>query len=121
VDSVHIERIHIRALLSVNFDIDEFLVHQGRYTRVVKGFMLHDVAPMTGGVAYGQKYWDISFPGSSKCFLSPRVPIYWIVGVLEKVGTVLQSEAVFPGSIEAFLAGSFVIFGNGHFSVVRAY
>ena len=48
---VHVDRVDVRALLAVDLDADEALVHQRRDLRVLEGLALHHVAPVAGRVA----------------------------------------------------------------------
>ena len=47
----HVERVEIRALLPVDLDVDEEVVHRRRDLFVLERFVLHHVAPVAGGVA----------------------------------------------------------------------
>ena len=51
VQSCHINMIDIGALLAIDLDVHEKLVHQGRGRFVLKTFVRHHMAPMAGGVA----------------------------------------------------------------------
>ena len=48
---VHVDRVDVRALLAVDLDADEVLVHQRGDLRVLEGLALHHVAPVARGVA----------------------------------------------------------------------
>ena len=52
---------------------------------VVEAFFFHDVAPVARGVAYAEENGFVFSFGFIEGFLTPRVPVYWVVGVLEKV------------------------------------
>src|SRR5438876_425804 len=47
--------------------------------------MLHNVAPMTGGIAYAEENRLILLVGLCQCFQSPRIPIHWIMRVFPQV------------------------------------
>ncbi len=48
---LHVERVDVGALLAVDLDAHEALVHQRRSAGVLEGLVLHDVAPVAGRVA----------------------------------------------------------------------
>ena len=48
---LHVDRVDVRALLAVDLDADEVLVHERRGLGVLEGLALHHVAPVAGGVA----------------------------------------------------------------------
>ena len=51
VQRAHVDRIDVRALLAVDLDVDEQVVHHGGGGFVLEALMRHDVAPMAGRVA----------------------------------------------------------------------
>ena len=51
LDGLHVDRVDVRALLAVDLDADEALVHQRRDLGVLEGLALHHVAPVAGRVA----------------------------------------------------------------------
>src|SRR5207244_3580899 len=54
-DRVHVERVDVEPLLTVNLDANEPLVHQLRGLVVLERLVLHDVAPVARGVADGEQ------------------------------------------------------------------
>lgn len=52
---------------------------------LTKTVLIGHVAPMAGGVADTEKYWFIFIGSMSKGFRPPWIPIYWVVGMLEKI------------------------------------
>src|SRR6266851_3489400 len=64
-----IELIEIRALLAIDFDIDEKFVHQLRRFRTLEAFMRHHVAPMAGGIANREKDWLVQLASELKRLL----------------------------------------------------
>ena len=48
---VHVDLVEIRALLAIDLDTDEKIVHQGSDLFVLERLVLHHVAPVAGGVA----------------------------------------------------------------------
>ena len=55
MEGCHVDTVHIGTLFAIDFDIDEVLVHKVSGCRVFKTFVGHDVAPVAGGIANGQK------------------------------------------------------------------
>ena len=51
----------------------------------LKHSCFHDVAPVARSVAYAEENGFVFSFRSIEGFLAPRVPVYWVVGVLEKV------------------------------------
>src|SRR3954470_23826122 len=56
--------------------------------------MRHHVAPVTGGIADGEKNRFVLPTRLCERFLAPRIPVHRIVGVLEKVWRLLMRKAV---------------------------
>jgi hypothetical protein len=48
---LHVDRVDIGALLAVDLDVDEVVVHVGGGLRILEGLTLHHVAPVAGGIA----------------------------------------------------------------------
>jgi hypothetical protein len=61
---------------------------------VLKGFSFHDVAPVTGGIANGQKYGLIFLLRLLKRLISPGIPIHGIIGMLQQIGAFLMDEPI---------------------------
>ena len=53
---------------------------------VFERFLLHYMAPMTGGIADTQKNRLVFCPGFFKSFGTPWIPAHWIMSVLEQIG-----------------------------------
>ena len=51
----HVDLVEVGALFTVDLDVDEVLVHEGRDVRVLEALALHDVAPVAGRVADRQE------------------------------------------------------------------
>ena len=77
--------IQVGALFAVYLYVHEVFVHQSGYLLVLKGFALHNVAPVASGVAYGQQNGPVLDPGPVKRFRTPGVPIHRVMGVLKQV------------------------------------
>src|SRR5579885_1916199 len=50
VERAHIKMIDVRALLTINFDVNEELIHHGSRLFVFEAFMRHHMAPVTSGI-----------------------------------------------------------------------
>ena len=70
------------------------LVHHGGDFLVFEGFVLHDVAPMAGGVADGEEDEFVFLFREGECLIAPWQPVYGVVGVLEEVGGGFLGEGV---------------------------
>ena len=46
----HVHLVDIGPLLTVDFNADEILIEQFRHLFIRKGLVLHDMAPVTGGI-----------------------------------------------------------------------
>ena len=61
---LHVDLIDVRALLPVDLDAHEVLVHERRDLRIREDLTLHDMAPVAGAVAHGEKDRLRLLPGS---------------------------------------------------------
>ncbi len=89
-----IDPVEVRTFLAVDLDVDEQLVHQGRDPRIFEGFVRHDVAPVTGGIAHRQQHGLVRLRGGRERLLAPRVPIDGILRMLEQIRTGFGGEAI---------------------------
>jgi hypothetical protein len=69
-------------------------IEEGGDLRVGEGFPLHDGAPVTTGVADGQKNRLVLGPGFLQGLRDPRPPIHRILGVLAQVKAGTRGEAI---------------------------
>ena len=83
---VHVDRVDVRALLAVDLDAHEALVHQRGDLRVLEGLALHHVAPVAGGVADRDEDRLLLVARAAERLLAPRVPVDGVLRVLEQVG-----------------------------------
>ena len=93
-DRVHVDRVEIRALLAVDFDVDEVLVLEPRRLLVLERLVLHHVAPVARCVADGEEDRPVLLPRAGERLLAPRVPVDGVAGVLEEVRARLASQPV---------------------------
>jgi hypothetical protein len=71
MQGIHVDLINVGTFFAVDLDIDEKLVHHPRGRLILKRFMCHNVAPVTGGVTDRQQYWLIGTLGLVQRFGSP--------------------------------------------------
>ena len=90
----HVDTVDIRALFAINLYVDEVLVHKTGGDRVFKTLVSHDMAPVAGGIADGQKNWLVAVLGLLKRLFTPPHPVYWIILVLKEIGAGFQAETV---------------------------
>ena len=85
VQSRHINMIDIGALLAIDLDVHEKLVHHGRGRFVLKTFMRHHMAPMAGGIADREQNRLIYRLRFRERRRAPHPPMHGILGVLQKI------------------------------------
>ena len=83
LDGGHVNVVQIRPLLAIHFDAYKVVVHQFCDGVVLKRFVLHHVAPMTGRVADAEQNQLVFAGGAFKRFGTPGIPIHRIVRMLE--------------------------------------
>ena len=91
---VHVHRVDVRPLLAVDLDVHEALVHERRRLIVLERLVLHDVAPVAGGVPDREQDRPVLGPRPRERLVAPRVPVDRVVRVLEEVRARLLSEAI---------------------------
>jgi len=52
------------------------------------------VTPVATGVTYAKENWFVFSLRSIEGFLTPRVPVYWVVSVLEKIRALFINQPV---------------------------
>ena len=98
---LHVDVVEVRALLAVDLDVDEVLVHQRRDLRVLEALVLHHVAPVAGRVPDREEDRLLFPPRALERLGAPGVPVHRIRGVLEQVGARLLGEAIAGGGARA--------------------
>ena len=93
-DRVHVEPVDVGPLLAVDLDADEELVHEARRRLVLERLVLHDMAPVAGGVADGEEHRTVLGARERERLVAPGLPVDRVVGVLEEVGAGLGGQAV---------------------------
>ena len=61
---------------------------------VFEAFLFHDVAPVAAGVADAEENGFVLGFRFVQSFLAPWIPVYWIVGVLEKIRAFFINESI---------------------------
>ena len=98
----HVDRIDVGALLAVDLDVDEEVVHHLRRRLVLEALMRHHVAPMAGGVADREQDWLAARARLGERRLAPGAPMDGIVLVLEEIRARLFRQLV---TVRALLHG----------------
>ena len=91
---LHADGVDVGALLAVDLDADELLVHQRRHRGILEGLALHHVAPVAGRIADRDEQGPVQVAGALQRLLAPRIPVDRVVGVLEQVRRGLSGEAI---------------------------
>ena len=90
----HIDVVEVGALLAIDLDGDEILVHQARDAFVLERLALHHVAPMARRISDRQQDGFVFRFGARERLLAPRIPIDGIVGVLAQIGALLVDQSI---------------------------
>src|SRR5882672_2433474 len=93
----HVDLVHVRPFLPVNFDADKMLVQEFGQLLFLERLAFHDMAPVAGRVTDAEKNRLVLLPRLFECFRAPGVPIDRIELVLQQVGRFLARKAVGVG------------------------
>ena len=91
----HIDLVDVGTLFAVDLDVHEELVHDRRGCGILETFVSHDMAPVAGCIADGEKDGLVGSLGFSERGRGPGTPMDRIVLVLEEIGTGFVAEKVF--------------------------
>ena len=94
LDGLHVDLVDVRALLAVDLDVDEELVHQRRDLGVLERLVRHHVAPVACRIAHRQQHRLVAAAGGGEGVVTPRIPVDRVVGVLAEVRAGLVGQAV---------------------------
>jgi hypothetical protein len=94
LDRLHVDLVDVGALLPVDLDVDEQVVHERRDLGVLERLVRHHVAPVACRVAHGQQHRLVVAPGDAERLVTPGVPVDRVVGVLAQVRAGLVGQAV---------------------------
>ena len=105
---LHVDGVDVGPLLPVDLHRDETLVEDPGDVGRLERFLLHHVAPVTGGVTDAEEHWPIEAARFGERLVAPWAPVDGIVRVLQEVGRGFQREAVRPlrRAIRPKVAGS---------------
>ena len=90
----HVNAVDVRPFFAIDLDVHELAIHDRGDLRVLERFVRHDVAPVAGRIADGEKDRLILPARFCKSFFAPREPIHRVVRMLEKVRRLLAREPV---------------------------
>ncbi len=85
MEGIHVDLVDIGALLAVDLDIDEMLVHELSNLGILETLMGHYMAPVTSGITDRQKHRLVLCTGTGEGIVAPRLPMNRVVSMLEKV------------------------------------
>jgi hypothetical protein len=80
-----VDAVEVGALLAVDLDVDERVVHDARDLVVLERLVRHHVAPVARGVADRQQDRLVLAPRERQGFRAPFVPVDRVAGVLAQV------------------------------------
>src|SRR5207247_10020112 len=86
--------VPVRAVLAIDLDGVEVRVQELGDLEVLVGLLLHDVAPVAGGVADAEQHRPPLAPRGREGLVAPRAPVDGVVRVLEEVRARLEDQAV---------------------------
>ena len=97
VQRAHVDGVDVGALLAVDLDVDEEVVHLRGDGRILEALVRHDVAPVAGRVADREQDRPAAALGLGQRLGAPGPPVHGVVLVLQQIGAGLAGEAVFGG------------------------
>ena len=90
----HIDMVHVRPLLAIDLDIDEELVHDGRYIRIFEALVGHHVTPVARGIADREQHRTVEPPRLGEGVWAPFPPFDRVVAMLEQIRRTGLAQAV---------------------------
>jgi len=100
-DCRHVYVIQVGTFFPVHFDGNEVIVQDFGDLFILESFSLHHMTPVTGGISDRKKNGFVFFFCLRQGFLSPRVPLHGIVGMLKEIRAGFIDELV---RVSVFLA-----------------
>jgi len=95
-DGLHVDRVEVGALLAVDLDVHEEVVHERGRGRILERLVRHDVAPVAGGIADRKQDRLVLAARALQRLGAPGVPVHRVFGMLEEVRAGLVGEPVHP-------------------------
>jgi hypothetical protein len=86
--------VDIRTFFPVHLDAYETIIHQASHLLVLEAFMLHYMAPVTGRISDTDNDQFFFCSCLLESFLTPWIPVYGIMGMLQEVGTAFVDQGV---------------------------
>ncbi len=83
MERAHVDRVDVGALLAVDLDVDEEIVHHRRSRLVLEAFVRHHMAPVAGGIADRQQNGLAGRLGLGDGLGAPRAPVDRVVLMLQ--------------------------------------
>ena len=94
LDRGHVDLVEIGPFLAIHLDAHEVLVHDLGNRWVFERLVLHDMAPVAGGITDAEENQFVFHFCPLKCFRTPGIPIYGVMGMLQEVRASLVDEPV---------------------------
>ena len=91
---IHVDPVHVGALLAVHLDADEPAIHQVCGGGIFEGLVGHHVAPVARGVSHREQDRDLALVSRGKGLLTPLEPVHRIGGMLKEIGARGVLEAI---------------------------
>ena len=103
----HIDAVYVWTLFLVHLDGNKIPVQNLSRFLILKALMRHHMAPVTGAVADAEKQRFVFLLGLTEGFLTPWIPVYWIICMLNEIGTgfMLQSVGHYDHILLSSVAG----------------
>ena len=86
--------VDVGALLPIDLDVHEELVHDGGRCRILEALMRHHMAPMAGGIADREQNGAVAAFRLGEGLRTPFPPVDGVVAMLEQIGAGGSGEAV---------------------------
>jgi hypothetical protein len=90
----HVDVIDVRALFPINLDGNEMFVEESRHILIFKRLVLHHMTPVACGIPHREKNRLILAAGLLESLLSPRMPVHWIMRVLQEIRALFVNESI---------------------------
>ena len=116
VKRVHVDLVDVRTFFPVNLDVDEVPVHQVCCFRILEALVGHDVAPVTGRVADGEKDWLVGLSRCGERLFAPGIPVDRIGSMLQQIGAGFACKAVGFAGCSCHLLEFLLVIGSEHVS-----
>ncbi len=106
MQSAHVDRVDVRPLFAIDFDVDEQLVHDVGGGLVLEALVRHHVAPVASRVADGKQDRLVLGARFGQRLGTPGPPVHRVVLMLEKIGARFLTQTIFAHAVFSLRAGS---------------